>query len=67
MTEGRINAELAKSGLPNAAIVEAPTVEQVDSATSMSSDTGDEVDHEASVWLLIHSYIEDCNVITLDL
>jgi len=67
MTEGRINAELAKSGLPNAAIVEAPTVEQVDSATSMSSDTGDEVDHEASVCLLIHSYIEDCNVITLDL
>ena len=44
MTEGNINEELAKSGLPNVAIVEAPTVEQVDSDTSMPSDAADEVD-----------------------
>ena len=35
MTEDNINEQLAKSGLPNVAIVEAPTVEQVDSDTSM--------------------------------
>ena len=42
MTEDNINEELSKSGLPNIAIVEAPTVEQVDSSTSMPSDTADE-------------------------
>ena len=50
MTEDNINEELAKSGLPNVAIVEAPTVEQVDSSKSMPSDTDDEVYHEASVY-----------------
>jgi len=44
MTEDNINEQLAKSGLPNVAIVEAPTVEQVDSDTSMPSDAADEVD-----------------------
>ena len=54
MTEDSINEELTKSGLPNAVIVQAPTVEQVDSSASMSSDTDDEVDYDASVCLLIH-------------
>ena len=53
ITSDTINQELEKLGLPSAKIVQAPTVEQVDSSASRSPDTDEKVAYDACVCRLI--------------
>jgi len=57
MTADTINRELTKSGLPNAEIVQAPTVEQIDSSTSGSPYA--EVDYDKSVCLIYRTSLQN--------